>query len=88
MQTFNYLIHRFMTAREPWQALAIVAHLRALKARDEEPILCAVRLLPVWESIAENLMSPAKPPSLPAPEMRPPVEGEHAVVAPRAWYEG
>ncbi len=88
MQTFNYLIYRFMTAREPWQALAVVSHLRAMKTREEKQKLCVDRLLPVWESIAEHLMPHAHPPSVPEPMMRPPVEGEHAVDAPGAWHAG
>ena len=56
MQTFNYLIDRFMLGRQLWQAEAIVNQLRVMKLEGFNEEVCVDRLLPVWEVITENLM--------------------------------
>ena len=56
MQTFNYLIKRFMHSRQPWQAQAIVSQLHAMKQNGIDQEIYVDRLLPVWKVITENLM--------------------------------
>ena len=56
MQTFNYLINRFLLGRQLWQAEAIVNQLRVMKQEGFNEEVYVDRLLPVWEVITENLM--------------------------------
>jgi hypothetical protein len=56
MQTFNYLIRRFMLSRQAWQAQAIVRYLQTMEQEPIDQELCVDRLLPVWEMITETLM--------------------------------
>jgi hypothetical protein len=76
MQTFNYLIHSFMTNRQAWLAQAIVSHLRALRNNTTGEAVSLSRLLPVWEMIAENLQRHALQPDVGKPAMPIPVESE------------
>lgn len=56
MQTFNYLIERFLLGRQLWQAQAIVNQLRIMKLDGFSEEACVDRLLPVWEVITDSLM--------------------------------
>lgn len=60
MQTFNYLIHRFMFSRQ-----AIFSHLKSL--RGDADTICVERLLPVWEMISEQIQRQAMQSEAPEP---------------------
>jgi hypothetical protein len=87
VQTFNYLIKRFMLSRQAWQAQAIVNQLHAMQQGGFDREVCIDRLLPVWEVITENLMRQAMQSSISDPGLALPIDFDCLINPQRALGE-
>ena len=87
MQTFNYLIERFLLGRQLWQAQAIVNQLRMMKLDGFNEEVCVDRLLPVWEVITDNLMHHSMQTQTAEPILNLPIGSQPNNLNRRALYE-
>lgn len=87
MQTFNYLIERFLLGRQLWQAQAIVNQLRMMKLEGFNEEVCVDRLLPVWEVITDNLMRHSMQTQTAEPILKLPIGSQRNIPNRRALYE-